>query len=328
MLARSRDLLLGGRFSIRTPLLCPSFSSKGFPDVSAILDFMSEFITGGVLVSAYDIHHGTISAKKIVFPELVFLDSGGYETRVEHDLSEAYGRVHKPRKWTRELYFKTLKKWPRHVPTVIVSFDSPKKFFKVKEQVHRTQQLEKVAGGFPVELLIKPESKNAEFVSIETVLQRVGDLRAFAAVGLTEKELDSSMLGRMEKIARLRLAMDSAKVDIPIHIFGSLDTLSTPLYFISGAEIFDGLTWLRFGYREGRTIYSQNYGTTQDPHGLRLPAKQGIFEMWKNNYYYLEQLRDEMINYVRTSDFSLFKHVGTLLNDAHTQLQARLSGQR
>src|SRR2546425_8485407 len=143
MLARSRELILGGRFSVKTPLLCPSFSSKGFRDVSEIIEFMSEFITGGVLVSAYDIHHGAVSVKKLVFPQIVFLDSGGYETRVDHDLSEAYGREHKPKRWSQELYATTLKKWPSHIPTVVVSFDSPKKFFKVKEQVRRAQELHK-----------------------------------------------------------------------------------------------------------------------------------------------------------------------------------------
>ncbi len=49
----------------------------------------------------------------------------------------------------------------------------------------------------------------------------------------------------MQNIAKLRKALDKAGLNIPLHVFGSLDTVTTPLYFLAGADIFDGLTWLR-----------------------------------------------------------------------------------
>ncbi len=324
MFARSRELRIGSQVVARTPLLCPSFSSKGFPDVRKILNLMSEFITESVLVSAYDIHYKKISQKRVSFPELIFIDCGGYETRVDHDLSEAYGREHKPKPWSRRHHLAVMKQWRVKTPTVAVSYDSPKDFLRVKRQISKAKNLQHDLS-LPVTLLIKPETSKDTLVSISSVTELVNDLRSFFAVGFTEKEIDHSLMGRMTKIAQLRRAMDSAEVDIPIHIFGSLDTVSTPLYFICGAEIFDGLTWLRFGYHEGFTVYIQNYGAIREPDGLLRKPNDQIFEMWKNNYYYLLKLKDQMINYVRTGDFKAFQFIGVRLEEAHNQLQARIT---
>ena len=49
-------------------------------------------------------------------------------------------------------------------------------------------------------------------------------------------------------------------METPIHVFGSLDTVTTPMYFLAGADIFDGLTWLRFAFHGGYTVYKHNYG--------------------------------------------------------------------
>lgn len=325
MFARSRDLRVGSQIVARTPLLCPSFSSKGFPDVQGILEVMSEFIAESLLVSAYDLHYKKYTEKQIVFPALVFVDCGGYEARIDHDLSEAYGREHKPKSWTRRHYLNVMKHWNAATPTVAVSFDSPRNFSKVQSQISEGHRLRKELPGLPVTLLIKPEGKNDEFVAMSSVIKHVNELHSFFAVGLTEKEIDGSMMGRMTKIAQLRQAMNSANVDIPIHVFGSLDTSSTPLYFIAGAEIFDGLTWLRFGFHEGYTIYSQNYSTVREPDGLLRKPDEQVFEMWKNNYYYLLRLKDQMINYVRTGDFNAFKYIGAKLEEAYKQLEARMT---
>ena len=68
------------------------------------------------------------------------------------------------------------------------------------------------------------------------------------------------MLDRMARTALLRRAMDEAGVTAPLHIFGALDPLSVCLYFLSGAEMFDGLTWIRYGYEDGRCLYTHNLG--------------------------------------------------------------------
>ena len=71
MLAKRRSLLLDGREIERTPLLIPSFSSKGFPDVDKIIKYSSELIDGVMLVSAYDLHYAKV-LPPFDFPSLVF----------------------------------------------------------------------------------------------------------------------------------------------------------------------------------------------------------------------------------------------------------------
>ena len=96
MFARRSKIVLGTQTIAETPLLLPSFSSKGFPQVRQIMNLMAEFITSPILISAYDVHYRLIP-DKITFSQLLFLDSGGYEARIEHDLSETYGKLHKPK---------------------------------------------------------------------------------------------------------------------------------------------------------------------------------------------------------------------------------------
>ena len=78
-------------------------------------------------------------------------------------------------------------------------------------------------------------------------------LRTFDIVGVTEREIGESIHDRLVNIARLRKSLNAAEVTIPIHVFGGLDPLLTPLYFAAGAEIFDGLGWLRYAYQGRRS---------------------------------------------------------------------------
>jgi hypothetical protein len=324
MFARRSKIILGAHMVAETPLLLPSFSSKGFPEVRQIMNLMSEFITSPILISAYDVHYGLIP-KNITFPQLLFLDSGGYEARIEHDLSETYGKLHKPRPWNKRLHERVLANWTSRWPTIAVSFDSPAQYLPLSKQIKNCQALMARYPRFLWELLVKPESSMNQLLPIEKLLKKIAQLRGFAVVGLTEKELGDSVFAAMTNIARLRAELNAAGLDIPIHIFGSLDALTTVLYFLAGAEIFDGLTWLRFGYYEGKTIYSQNYGVLRDAEGLRRSTNERHFEMWRNNYYYLERLRTQMVNYERTKDLKYFESLQPQLQDALTQLQATVS---
>ena len=80
MLAARRAIKLLGHEIERTPLLVPSFSSKGFPQVQKIIEYSSELIDGVTLISAYDLHHNKVS-RDLSFPSLLFLDSGDTKLR-------------------------------------------------------------------------------------------------------------------------------------------------------------------------------------------------------------------------------------------------------
>lgn len=325
MLAREGTVTHNGAELFRTPLLIPSFSSKGFPEVKKIIALMREFITEAVLVSAYDVHYGHLTPQKLTFPRVIFLDSGGYEARVEHDLSESYGRAYKPEKWTVSNHREVAKHWKSSIPTILINYDSPTRHTSIERQVKAALKLKSDFPWFPVELLIKPEHKR-DPLDVAAILPKIlKDLPAFSVVGFTEDELDAKIIDRMSKIAQARKILDDAGIDLPIHIFGSLDTFSTVLYFLSGAEIFDGLTWLRFGFLKGQTVYKQNYGPMKNTvDGLLRKAEDLSHSMWRDNYYYLESLRGQMRNFLKTGLYGSFDHIGGDLESAIHQLEARI----
>jgi len=288
------------------------------------MNLMAEFITSPILISAYDIHYRLIP-KKITFSQLIFLDSGGYEARIDHDLSETYGKLHKSRSWPKRLHERVLANWTSRWPTVAITYDSPARFLSIAKQIESAHRARKAYPNLLWELLVKPESSRDATTPIEKLLKRVSDLRGFAVIGLTEKELGDSVFDAMVRIARLRTALNSVGLETPIHVFGSLDALTSVLYFLAGAEIFDGLTWLRFGYQDGKTVYSQNYGVFRDQEGLRRNTDERHFDMWRNNYYYLGKLRTQMINYERTRDLAHFGALEPLLRNALDQLEATLA---
>lgn len=318
MLAKRRSLKLNGVEVERTPLLVPSFSSKGFPDVHNIIEYCSELIEGVTLVSAYDIHYRKVFPP-FDFPSLVFLDSGGYEASKDAELSDLGNREHHPKEWTQDMHESVLADWKSPVPSVLISYDHPNARVGFAEQIERGRNMAPGRTGFLRELLLKPETEFQPLLNVDDLLRHVHRLADFDIIGVTEKEIGKSLVDRMKNIAKLRRALTAAGIDIPIHVFGSLDTISTPLYFLAGADIFDGLTWLRFAFHEGLTIYKHNFGALQ----LGITTKADLVDgrCWHQNYYYMSEMQLEMRRFLGSQDFSSFKYHGGIFK---TTLQSAL----
>ena len=101
MLARKQILSHPSGNPVETPLLVPAFSSKGLPIVkkkkSGVADAFKatrEYLTYSMLLSAYDIHYKFIPKPSSAITEIVFIDSGGYETEDYHDLSATFRHSH------------------------------------------------------------------------------------------------------------------------------------------------------------------------------------------------------------------------------------------
>jgi hypothetical protein len=321
MLAKRREVRRGNTFIERTPLLIPSFSSKGFPDAQKILETTSEVLDGVTLVSAYDIHYEHVKPP-FAFASLVFLDSGGYEASKDTDLSELNEVEHDPRTWTADLHASVLDAWTSPVPTVAISYDHPRDRAPMAEQISRALAMAPNNSDFIREILVKPERATQTLLNMKTVLPFASQLARFDVVGVTEKEIGNSVLQRMENIARLRIALDRERLDIPIHVFGSLDTITTPLYFLAGADIFDGLTWLRFAYHQGYTMYKHNYGALK----LGIKTKSHLIDgrCWFDNYRYLVDLQLEMRRFLNDYEFGQFQFHGNEFKHAYESVRETL----
>ena len=323
MLAKRRALKFRGADVELTPLLIPSFSSKGFPEVDKIIAYCSDLIVGVTLVSAYDIYYNKIKPP-FDFPSLIFLDSGGYEASKDVELSDLGDKEHQPKGWTREMHESVIAEWDSSVPSVLISYDHPDTRVSIAEQIDRALAMAPGRQEFLRELLLKPERAAETQLPITAVIRHAHRFGEFDIIGVTEKEIGNSLAERMKNIARLRLALTAAGLDTPIHIFGCLDTISTPMYFLAGADIFDGLTWLRFAFHEGMTIYKHNYGALKL--GIDTQADVVDARCWNQNYYYLSDLELEMRSYLNEHDFNVFKHHGPLLQAALESAMETLGG--
>lgn len=208
MFAKKRLIRLGNATELKTPILLPSFSSKGFPKVQKILKACEEYIADEILVSAYDISYGVISPE-FDFASAVFLDSGGYEASKDSDLSEIYEGDHVAKDWSAEKYAEVVRNWACPSPTVFVSFDHPKHRTITKEQIDRARTLILPPGEHARSILLKPESETAIRLHLEKITPHIPRLKDFSVVGVTEKEIGNSILSRMVNVARLRKALDS-----------------------------------------------------------------------------------------------------------------------
>lgn len=315
MLAKRRGFYKNGKEIVRTPLLLPSFSSKGFPEIQKILETTQEVIDSAMLVSAYDLYHKELTGP-FDFAEAIFLDSGGYEAGKDVELSDIRGHDHDPKSWSQENYLNIVSNWSSSRPTVIISYDHPKHRLKTAEQIQRAEETLPKGENLFREILFKPEDEEGEDINVDAITEQIYRLSSFDAIGVTEKEIGNTQLLRMTNIAKLRKALNSAGLgDKPIHVFGSLDTISTPLYFVAGADIFDGLTWLRFAYHEGMTVYKQNFGVLK--FGAQIKSRLVDARCCFENYYYMKQMQLEMRNFLGSGSFDSFTYHKELIQMAY-----------
>lgn len=311
MLARSTRLHHPLNITIETPLLVPSFSSKGLgstheheSEVRDIFNVVSEYLTDSMLISAYDLAYGNLDPIESAISEITFVDSGGYEISDIHDLSAIFRQPVNPKDWRPENLQRVYDEWASHIPAVFVSFDRPDVRKPLQQQIDEAKKLFAKYPGQLNTLLVKPETVDQHFVQVNNIIAKVNELNNFHIIGMTENEIGHSVLQRMTNIALIRLAMDDAGVSIPLHIYGSLDPLTSVLYFLSGAEIFDGLTWLRYGYAEGFACYRANYGVKSI--GIDRLDDFVKAKTMRDNLSSLIELNHQMRKFLLHADFERF----------------------
>jgi hypothetical protein len=238
-----------GNLRIETPLVVPSFSSIANKKIGEIYQMLRDHIPEASLVSAYDLNYGVIDRKDIWVSDIVFLDSGNYERERLKILQK------KREEWSLKIYEKLIQSLIPLSSLVLVNFDERK---PVTKQIEEAQDLfsnyQDVAKCF----LYRPPSRSADFIDVDNLTRNLSSLLSFDVLGIAEKELGPSPLARCKNILRIRVALKSQDLDIPIHVFGCLDPIGVILYFLSGADVFDGTLWLRFSFYNDIAIYANN----------------------------------------------------------------------
>ncbi|MBN8599346.1 MAG: hypothetical protein J0L78_16870 [Planctomycetes bacterium] len=267
--------------SLNLPLLIPSFTSKGFSyemrgerrqyevagDVS---DFPSR-AAESILVSAYDLHFQHLDLERVdksvqtadnalKAAEIVVLDSGGYELDSHMDSCEPRTALHSPpdARFTEQDYRKIvggLAADPKMPPLCIASFDHGYKGKSVEEQIASAKGLFVDYPNSISSFILKPATPTDQYVNIAALSpKQMSSMRSFNVIGATADELGKDLKTRLQQIARLRTALNEQGIDAPIHVWGGLDPVVTPLYCFAGAELFDGVSWLRYAFQNGVAV--------------------------------------------------------------------------
>ena len=320
MLAKKRHI--AGLPDGRTPLLLPALSSKsGIPATpSSMPRFFPELMSDATLISAYDVRFGLVDVPE--FARVLFLDSGGYEAlRDVQAAADGDTRGIDGFPWDEEAYRETISGFPLKQPVIAVSFDHPKHQLTLEAQLDRADRLFPERPGLLHEFLIKPEPGTST-IDVDIVKANLPRLTRYPVIGVTDKELGPSLFDKMLNVGRIRRALTELESDVPIHVFGSLDPLTAPLYFIAGADIFDGLAWLRYAFDAGRAIYPQNFEAVEL--STRKNTQVNIQRMWSQNYYYLAKLEGAMRRFLQNGDYSHFSENAELLEQAWINLDESL----
>ena len=238
------------KLDVRTPLIAPSFSSRGFPYVSDIWEEFRYKLFGVCLVSAYDVAAGRIPAGVAEMVNVVIVDSGRYETNKGwNDSGDLYTPSSAP-DWTREQYHEAVKSIDERGNTVLVNFDQ---VGTLEDQIARALEDFSLATCAASDFLVKP-SGPSELVNVPKLNQHLEVLKRFGVVGITAREAGNSFLKRCSSIVMLRDILNDAGLETPIHVFGAINPYEVLAYFFCGADIFDGLNWLRLAFRNSGSV--------------------------------------------------------------------------
>ena len=319
MAAELRSLRLPSGTLVATPLLVPSFSSKGFgltddsparTEVSPLLGALIDQLSRSFLVSAYDLHHCLLevgdtfadpdwSASPLSKTEVLFIDSGGYEVTQGTDAGELVQDLSPTRPWNPEMFGELLDRLPAAAENcATVAWDMPGETYET--QVKAAQEFLGARPKVAPVVLLKPPFKDSphDFTLLEPVASR---LAFFSVVGVTEHELGDTLLKRVIAIMQLRdLLTRAGHANKPIHVFGALDPLYVPLYFAAGADIFDGLTWLRYAYWHGLAVHVEQGPLLRKQTHLRDDVRR--WTTAASNLTQLGQLRTNLMRFVKEGE--------------------------
>lgn len=279
---------------VGTPIIVPSFSSRGFPDVAAIHDAVSHNLYGVSLVSASDIANEFLPAKALSATNVIVLDSGGYEANnsdIPHGMCSCGNR------WSLERYRNLISDIPQLANIIVVNFDRRS---KLGSQIEGALEDMSIAQSVAFDFLIKPHS-GQRLVNIAELSRHVEQLSQFPVIGVTAREIGFSFLSRCRSIVTLRTIIDESQQVIPIHVFGAIRPFEILTFFFCGADIFDGLDWLRFEFRSGTDIAIDSIGWE---HMLwNQPDEALQWKAWSNNVSFLYRLQQAIRKYATGGDF-------------------------
>ncbi len=217
------------RFGVATPVLVPSFSSRGFPNIRLVMDALRLDISTACLLSAFDLKYGNIDVPFNELADLVLLDSGVYETAPATVSVDFYYPLPAAAPWTRNHYRSYLREANTRASktnTIVVSFDT---YDALEKQVDAALEDFSCIPDAAFDFLLKPTGSGEFLEPFRGTDIRLGN---FDVLGVTERELGRSAVERCKSICNIRRALNDAGFFLPIHVFGAITPAAVTSYFL------------------------------------------------------------------------------------------------
>ena len=254
---------------------------------------------GGVGLSAFDLDSGAITVDLSKAADLVLIDSGVYETKAHTVAADGHTSVPAETAWTRDMYRAFLPKIPHNSNSLLVSYDH---YGELREQLERARTDFALVPSAARDFLLKPRTRDGR-IDTALIATAASALDHVDVLGVTEKELGDSLLERCSSLYRLRDALSATGREMPIHVFGAITPGPVLAYFLSGADIFDGLNWLRYQYGPHGLSYVHDAALVEgDP--ARTDA-QVVVDAARSNIRFLHRLQDSMARFAREHDLEV-----------------------
>lgn len=252
------------------PIIIPSFSSKGnmlindgekiISDNHELILMLDKYLYHTYLISSYDVYYNLMPDNIDEYPltDFLFVDSGGYEISDSYDLSEKYKYNYHICEWNIKNMMKVYQKIYKSslfdsTKLVLTTFDCQVDLYN---QIMKADLLKTEFPNATIDFLIKIKDDFTSFY--RQFDQYKEELMKFSIIGITEKELGITLKDKLLNIIKVRSTMDSLGWEGSIHIFGGLEPNVLTLYFLAGANIFDGLSWQRVRFSNNSTLHNPN----------------------------------------------------------------------
>ena len=235
-----------------TPLLVPSFSSRGFPCVSEIFAELRGQLYGVCLVSASDLSACRIPPDVSDVANLIVVDSGRYEAEQAATVSTSCYMPPSIFQWSRSLYHDALSaKVNCDANFIAVNYD---KCGPIETQFEQANEDFALVPDATKDILIKPENQG-DLVNVAKLSRYDSKLSGYDVIGVAARELGDSLIERCRAIVMLRDILNDFGLATPIHVFGAIRPAEVLAFFFCGADIFDGLGWLKSAFRDGASVH-------------------------------------------------------------------------
>ena len=292
--AQNRRIAKAG---VATPLLVPSFSSCGFPSVAEIYGEMKDKLYGVCLVSAPDLASGCIPRDGYPPVNVQVVDSGTYEARKLAVGTRRQTALGGGFPWSRECYLEIAAGLDSDSNTILVNYDG---YEPLAVQIAGAADDFSLAPHAAGDFLVKPEAP-ARLVNVARLARCTEELRQFSIMGITAREAGDSLIQRCRTVVTLRDVLGDGNLDLPIHVFGAITPMEVMAYFFCGADVFDGLDWLRLAFCEPGPIAIE--ATAFEGMNPNLSDFELHAAAWTSNLGILYRLQTSLQRYGSTGDF-------------------------